>query len=47
MVEALDKPVDDGDHRVALGDGQRATRAEIVLHIDKNQGISPRHHLRL
>ena len=39
MGEARDEPVDDGHHGIALGDRERAARAEIVLHIDDQQHI--------
>ena len=31
--------VNDGDHRVAVGYGQRATGAEVVLHVDDNEDV--------
>ena len=31
--------VDAGDDQVALGDGERAAGAEIVLHVDDDQGV--------
>ena len=39
MVEPLGKPIDDGDHGIALGNRQRTGRAEIILHIDDQQEI--------
>jgi hypothetical protein len=39
MVEVLREPVDNGHDRIAIGHGQRATRAEIILHIDDQQHV--------
>jgi 8-oxo-dGTP pyrophosphatase MutT (NUDIX family) len=34
-----DQPVDRLDHRVTIDDGERAARAEVVLHVDDDQGV--------
>ena len=31
--------VNDGDHRVAIGYGQRAARTEVVLHVDDDKDV--------
>ena len=40
MREAAHQPVDAGDHGVAVGHGERAAGAEIVLHVDGEEGVA-------
>ena len=35
----FDPAIQDRHHPIALGNGQRTSRAEIILHVDEQQGI--------
>jgi hypothetical protein len=43
IAKSLDVSVQHRHHFITVLNGERATGAEIILHIDKDQGISPRH----
>ncbi len=40
VFEALGEAVDEGDDLVALGNGERAAGAEVVLDVDDEEGVS-------
>jgi hypothetical protein len=39
MIESFGEAIDNWHHGIAIGNGKRATRAEIVLHVDYQQQI--------
>jgi hypothetical protein len=39
VIELLRKPVDHRHDRIALADRKRASRAEIILHVDHEQQV--------
>lgn len=39
VVEFSGESVDDGDYFVAFGDGERASRHEVVLYVDDEEGV--------
>jgi hypothetical protein len=39
MIEAFGETIDNWHHGIAISNGKRAARAEIVLHIDYQQQI--------
>jgi hypothetical protein len=39
VVEALGQAIDDGHDVIAIGNGQSPARAEIVLHVDRQQQV--------
>ncbi len=47
VIEALGQPIDDRHRRIAVGDSQRAARAEIVLHVNDEQEVVTRLYLHL
>jgi hypothetical protein len=39
VTKPLDETIDDRHHRVAVGNRERAARAEIILHVDDEKQI--------